>query len=121
MKKPKLNYSDVWNIKEIQYSVAIKTASYANAKNPKCLIDPATLLIIVNIIVNTIRLLYVCMKDSSVAKMIKNPGRVQKYLLYREVKKSFPKEQRTAIYEGLLDACESLSEAEVIELANSVK
>ena len=85
------NSNDPWFIPEIQYEVATKVATYANAQDSTCTLDPATLLIIVNIIVNVIRLVYTCMKDSAVAKMIKNPGRVQRYLLYREVKKSFPK------------------------------
>jgi len=111
---------DQWFVPEIQYNTALKVANYANAKNATCTVDPATLLIIVNIIVNVIRLLYTCLKDNTVAKMIKNPGRVQKYLLYREVKKNFPHEQRKSIYEGLLSACSNLSECEVKELMMSV-
>ena len=114
------NPDSPWFIPEIQYEVATKVATYANAQDSTCTLDPATLLIIVNIIVNVIRLVYTCVKDSTVAKMIKNPGRVQRYLLYREVKKSFPKEQRKAIYEGLLNTCKTLSEKQVELLVASV-
>ena len=114
------NVKDQWFVPEIQYNVAIKVANHANAKNATCAVDPATLLIIVNIIVNVIRLLYTCLKENSVAKMIRKPGRIQRYLLYREVKKNFPHEQRKAVYEGLLDTCAELSEREVQELVLSV-
>lgn len=104
----------------IQYSIAVKAASHANAKNATCAIDPATLLLLANIMVNLIRLLFNCIKEKSVAKVIRKPGRVQKYLLYREVKKSFPHEQRKAVYEGLLETCTGLSEKEAEDLVLSV-
>ena len=104
----------------IQYTIAVKAASYANAKNATCAIDPATLLLLANIMVNLIRLLFTCIKEKSVVKMIRKPGRIQRYLLYREVKKNFPHEQRKAVYEGLLDTCVGLSEKEAEELVLSV-
>lgn len=103
-----------------QNSVAMKVACYANSKNNKCSIDPATLLIIVNIIVNVIRLLYTCFfTEDAVAKNLKAPGRLQKFLLYREVKKNFPISQRKAIYEGLLATSKNLSDKEVKDLISS--
>lgn len=99
---------------DVQYAVAMKVAYCANQKDHRCSIDPATLLIIANIMVNVVRLLYVCFfTEDAVAKTVKNPGRIQKYLLYREVKKNFPSEKRKTIYESLLSVCEDLSDEEL--------
>lgn len=114
-----MNIED-YGIPEIQADISKRAAVYANAVDGNFGVDPATILIIVNIIVNLVRLLYICYKDSGVSKQIKNPGRIQRYMLYREIKKNFPKEQREAVYKGLLRTCGTLAESEVRLLMASV-
>ncbi len=105
---------------EAQKGVAMKVLAHAHAKNPNCSIDPATILIVINIIMNSIRLLSGCFKEEDIPKRIKKPGRIQRYLLYREVKSNFEPEERKAVYQGLLEACSNLSDREVQELLSSV-
>lgn len=111
---------DDCGIPEIQIDLSKKVAVHANSVDGNFGFDPATILIIVNIIVNLVRLLYICYKDSGVSKQIKNPGRIQRYMIYREVKKSFPKNQVNAVYKGVLKACGDLTESEVRLLMSSV-
>ncbi len=105
---------------EAQKIIAMKVLTHANAKNPECCIDPATILIVVNIIMNSVRLLYACVKEETIPNWIKRPGRIQRYLLYREVRSSFRPEERKAVYQGLLETCANLSDYEVRELLSSV-
>jgi hypothetical protein len=110
-----------WPAADIQKDIAIRIATHAQARRREFSVDPATILIIINCIINVIRLLYVCKTDAGVEGSIRKPGRVEKYLLKRQVKKEFPKHEVEPVYLAMIDVCKTLSQKEVNELLDSTK
>ena len=101
-------------------TVAHRVAVYANAENRKFGIDPMTILAIVNIISTTIKIIYTCSKSRDVAKRaIKTPRTVQRFLVRRIVAKHFPKEERKAVYNSILEVSRKLSEKELDEVLDN--
>ena len=110
-----------WPAPDIQKDIAIRIATHAQARRREFSVDPATILIIINCIINVIRLLYVCKTDAGVEGSIRKPGRVEKYLLKRQVKKEFPKHEVEPVYLAMIDVCKTLSQKEINELLDSTK
>ncbi len=110
-----------WPEPDIQKDIAIRIATHAQARQREFSVDPATILIIINCIINVIRLLYVCKTDAGVESFIRKPGVVEKYLLKRQVKKNFPKHQVGPVYMAMLDVCKTLSQKEINDLLDSIK
>lgn len=110
-----------WDIPSIQSDVAIRVATHAQAKDTNFSLDPATILIIINCIINVIRLLYVCKTDAGIEDSIRKPGILDKYLLKRQIKKNFPKHEVEPVYKAMIDVCQTLSQREINELLDSTK
>ena len=110
-----------WPDADIQKDIAIRVATHAQARRREFSVDPATILILINCIISVIRLLYVCKNSNGVAKSIGKPGRIEKFLLHRQVKKNFTKDQVEPVYKAMLDVCGQLSQKEINELLDSVK
>ena len=116
--KPIQQWDDV---PEIQEAIATRIAIHAQSKEDQFFVDPATILILINCIISVVRLLYVCKNSDGVVKSIGNPRRIEKFLLHRQVKKNFTREQVDPVYKAMLDVCGQLSEKEIQELLESIK
>ena len=116
--KPIQTWDDVPEIQEV---IATRIAIHAQSKEDQFFVDPATILVLINCIISVIRLLYVCKNSNGVAKSIGKPGRIEKFLLHRQVKKNFTREQVDPVYKSMLDVCGQLSEKEIQELLESIK
>lgn len=110
-----------WEQPQIQKDIATRVATHAQARQKEFSVDPATILILINCIISVIRLLYVCKNSDGVAKSIGKPKRIEKFLLRRQIKKNFTKDQVDPVYKAMLDVCVQLSQKEINELLDSVK
>jgi len=110
-----------WPDADIQKDIAIRVATHAQARRREFSVDPATILIIINCIVNVIRLLYVCKTDAGIEDSIRKPGILDKYLLKRQIKKNFSKHEVEPVYKAMIDVCQTLSQREINELLDSTK
>lgn len=102
--------------------VAGKIAVHANAENKKFGIDPLTILTIISVIVRIIAMIYECRKNRAYAKRtIRRPGIFARFLMRRAVRKHFPKSERAAVYNAMLNVGSQLSDKELDETLDIVE
>lgn len=107
---------------DIQSEIVLRIASYAQAKNKKFSIDPFTIMAILNCIIAVVKLLYMCYSTESISAKMKKGSVIHNLLLKREIRKRFnSKDDRQAVYEGMLQVSKSLSGKELNDLLDSIK
>jgi len=105
---------------DIQKEIATRIATHARMQHKNFSIDPFTIMAILNCIIAVVKLLYMCYSEDSMKSGFRNPGIIQKLLLKREIRKHFNKEDRQAVYGAMLEVSNSLSEAEIKDLLDSI-
>lgn len=110
-------------------NVAGRIASYANAENKNFgrgtfghAIEPSTILTIASVIIRIITMIYGCSKSRDYAKRtIKKPGIFARFLMRRAIRKNFPKSERAAVYNAMLNVGSQLSEKELDDTIDVVE
>lgn len=94
--------------------IAERINKEAKAENENFAFDPFTIIAIINVIIGLIRIIMECRKNREEAKgMIRKPGIIAKYIMKREIRKSFPASERRCVYNAMLKVCSNLTDAEL--------
>jgi len=101
-------------------NVANRIASHLSVKDKNFGIDPATISIIISIIVNLVKIWWSCRSQSKTKKELKKPSWLFKLLIKREIRKSVKGKQRKYMYDAFMDVAPTLSERELDSILQEI-
>tara|TARA_Y100000114_G_C11762178_1_gene330431 strand:+ start:3925 stop:4251 length:327 start_codon:yes stop_codon:yes gene_type:complete len=101
-------------------NVANRIASHLSVKDEKFGIDPATISIIISIIVNLVKLWWSCRNQSKTKKELKNPSWLFKLMMKREIRKRVKGKRRKHMYDAFMDVAPTLSETELDSILQEI-
>lgn len=108
---------------EIQDKIARRVLAHSNAVNDRFAIDPVTIVLVINVIINIIRLLWHCYGKNSIIHKMKSNSTLHNLLLSRAIRREFKdisKSDRKNLYNAFKNVNSELSEKEAIDLVNSI-
>ena len=100
--------------------VATRISSHVAAKDEKFGIDPATLTLIISIIINLIRLWWQCRSTEKVRGELRNPSWLFKLFLKREIRKQARRQDRVAIYGAFMDVTPKLTDQDIDNIIKEI-
>ena len=101
--------------------VATRISSHVAAKDEKFGIDPATITLIISIIINLIRLWWQCRSTEKVRGELRNPSWLFKLFLKREIRKQIKGgSRRNTMYGAFLDVGKNLSDKELNNILKEI-
>ena len=118
--KPFLNQSWKTNMSDLN-KVATRISSHVAAKDKNFGIDPATVTLIISIIINLIRLWWQCRSSEKVRGELRNPSWLFKLFLKREIRKHVKgSSHRYAMYGAFIDVGKNLSDKELNNILKEI-
>ena len=101
--------------------VATRISSHVAAKDQKFGIDPATITLIISIIINLVRLWWHCRSSEKVRRELRNPSWLFKLFLKREIRKQIKgSSRRGAMYGAFIDVGKNLSDKELNNILKEI-
>ena len=102
-------------------NVSTRIVSHISAKDEKFGLDPATITLVISIIINLLRLWWSVSSKKSAAKQLKKPSLLFKLLLKREIRKRVRGENRKCVYGAFMDVAPSVSEIELVNITKEIE
>ena len=101
--------------------VATRISSHVAVKDKTFGIDPVTISIIINIIINLVKLWWSCRSESKARGELRNPSWLFKLFLKREIRKQVKGSgRRSTMYDAFIDVGKSLSEKELNNILEEI-
>ena len=102
-------------------NVSKRIATHACVKDEKFGIDPATITLIISLIINLVRLWWSCYGKKTAIDQIKTPSWLFKLFLKREIRKNFKGKQRQYLYEAFMDVAPTITEKELSNITQEIQ
>jgi len=101
--------------------VANRISSHISAKDQNFGIDPATVTLIISIIINLVRLWWNCRSAEKIQGELRNPSWLFKLFLKREIRKKVKSgNRRKTMYGAFIDVGKNLSEKELNNILREI-
>jgi|TARA_B100001094_G_C18191838_1_gene807827 hypothetical protein len=99
----------------------VATRIQAHLTGKKFAFDPATLTLIVSLIINLVRLWWTCRSTQNTKSELRNPSLLFKLFLKREIRKQVKdKKQRKNMYNAFISVAPTLSEYELNNILKEI-
>ena len=102
-------------------SVSKRIATHASVKDENFGFDPATITLIVSLIINLVRLWWSCRGKKSAIKQIKKPSLLFKFFLKREISKNLKGKHRQYVYDAFMDVAPTITEKELSNITQEIQ
>ena len=101
--------------------VATRISSHVAVKDKNFGIDPVTISIIINIIINLVKLWWSCRSENKVRGELRNPSWLFKLFLKREIRKQVKGSgRRSTMYDAFIDVGKNLSDKELNNILEEI-
>lgn len=101
--------------------LSTRIVSHISVKDEKFGVDPATITLIISIIINLLRLWWSVSSKKSAARQLKKPSLLFKLLLKREIRKRVKSQNRQCVYGAFMDVAPSVSEIELVNITKEIE
>jgi len=102
-------------------NVSKRIAAHASVKDENFGFDPATITLIVSLIINLVRLWWSCRGKKSAINQIKNPSFLFKLFLKREIRKNLTGKRRAYLYDAFMDVAPTITQNELLDITQEIE